>query len=297
MRVPSRPHTIGAMRRLTLLLSLAVVIVAAAPAAAQVGTLDRIRSSGAITLGYIEQAPPFSFVDAKGEPQGYSVELCREIARGIGEQLGVANLETRWVPLTIQNRLDAVSTRRVDIECSTTTWTLARQRSVDFSLITFVDGGSVLTRAGSGLGRLADLKGKRIAVIKGTTTEKVLRESLARYGVAAEVITVATRPEGFKLVEDAAVDGFAADRTTLVGTMQARQGIAAYRLLDEDFSIEPYAFALPQGDHEYRLAVNRVLARLFRTGDIGKVYSRWLGPLGPPSALLSATYFIQGISE
>jgi ABC-type amino acid transport substrate-binding protein len=283
------------MRRLPLLvLAFVLAFALAAPAAAQ--TLDRIRAASAITLGYIENAAPFSFVD-QGEPQGYSVDLCREIARGIAAQLGLPKLETRWVALTIQNRLQAVAERRVDLECSTTTWTLARQRNVDFSLITFVDGGSVLTRAGAGLGRLADLDGKRIAVIKGTTTEQALRASLARYAPKAEVLTVSTRPEGVKLVEDAKVDGFAADRTTLVGAVLGKSGAGAYRLLDEDFSIEPYAFALPAGEHDYRLAVNRVLARLFRTGEIAKVYDRWLGPLGPPSALLSATYFVQGIAE
>jgi ABC-type amino acid transport substrate-binding protein len=279
------------------LLVFALSCAFAAPAVAQIGTLEKIRGAGAITLGYIEDAAPFSFVDAKGEPQGYSVNLCREIARGIGAQLGLPKLETRWVALTIQNRLEAVSARRVDIECSTTTWTLSRQRNVDFSLITFVDGGSVLTKVGSGLGRLADLNGKRVAVIKGTTTEQALRDSLARYSVNAQVLTVSTRPEGVKLVEESKVEGFAADRTTLVGAVLARSGSGAYRLLDEDFSIEPYVFALPRGDHEYRLAVNRVLARLFRSGEIAKVYDRWLGPLGPPSALLSATYFVQGISE
>jgi ABC-type amino acid transport substrate-binding protein len=264
---------------------------------AHAGTLDKIRSAGVITLGYIDDAAPFSSVDAKGEPQGYSVELCREIAHGIGTQLGLPKIETRWVALTIQNRLEAVRARRVDIECSTTTWTLSRQREVDFSLITFVDGGNVLTHADSGLRRIADLNGKRLAVIKGTTTERALRDALTRYSVKAEVLTVTTRPEGLKLVDDGKVDGFAADRTTLVAALRAKQAGAAYRLLDEDFSIEPYVFTLPTGEHDYRLAVNRVLARLFRSGDIGKVYDHWLGPLGPPSALLSTTYFVQGISE
>ena len=280
-----------------LLLACALSCGLAVSTLAHAGTLDKIRSAGVITLGYIDDAAPFSFVGAKGEPQGYSVELCREIAHGIGAQLGLPKIETRWVALTIQNRLEAVRGRRVDIECSTTTWTLSRQREVDFSLITFVDGGNVLTRAGSGLGRIADLNGTRLAVIKGTTTERALRDALTRYSVKAEVLTVTTRPEGLKLVDDAKVDGFAADRTTLVGALHAKQAGGAYRLLDEDFSIEPYVFTLPSSEHDYRLAVNRVLARLFRSGDIGKVYDHWLGPLGPPSALLSTTYFVQGIAE
>jgi ABC-type amino acid transport substrate-binding protein len=279
------------------LLACALSCAFAVSTLAHAGTLDKIRTTGAIALGYINDAAPFSWVDGKGEPQGYSVDLCREIAHGIGAQLGLPKIETHWVALTIQNRLEAVRAGRVDIECSTTTWTLSRQRDVDFSLITFVDGGNVLTRTGSGLGRIADLSGKRLAVIKGTTTEQALRDALRRYSVKADVLTVTTRPEGLKLVEDAKVDGFAADRTTLVGALRAKQAGGAYRLLDEDFSIEPYVFTLPSGEHDYRLAVNRVLAHLFRSGDIGKVYDHWLGPLGPPSALLSAIYFVQGISE
>ena len=269
---------------------------AAAPAFAQ-SALDRIRERGVITMGYIDGASPFSFTGEDKEPRGYSPDLCREIALGIRTQLKLAKLETRWVQLTIQDRLEAVRSGRVDLECTTTTWTLGRQASVDFSLITFVDGGSILTKMGTSLGRLLDFDGKRIAVISGTTTEKVLQESLTQRSIKSDVVTVKTRAEGFKLLNDAKVDGFASDRTTLIGLVTSTPGSGSFKLLDEDFSIEPYAFALPRSDHEFRLAVNRVLARLYRSGAIMSIYSRWLGTLGPPSVLLSATYFIQGLSE
>jgi len=185
----------------------------------------------------------------------------------------------------------------VDIECSTTTWTLARQAMVDFSLITFVDGGSILARRAAGAARLAEFGGKRVAVITGTTTEKVLRQGLAQRSIKAEVVTVTTRAEGMKLLEAAKVDGFASDRTILIGLAEASSERESLRLLDEDFSVEPYALPLPRGDPEFHLAVNRVLARLFREGGIVKVYERWLGRLGPPSVLLSAAYFVQSLAE
>src|SRR3972149_4447975 len=125
----------------------------AVSAAAQTGTLEKIRKEGAITMGYLDGSAPVSFRGASGQPQGYSVDLCRAIANGIRAQLKLASLETRWVPLTIQNRLEAVKSGRVDIECSTTTWPLGRQPDVDFSLITFVDGGSILTRVETEAGR------------------------------------------------------------------------------------------------------------------------------------------------
>jgi ABC-type amino acid transport substrate-binding protein len=281
----------------TLALIVAACVAAVLSAAATAQTLDKIRKQGTITLGYIDGAAPFSYADGNGDPQGYSVELCRTIADGIAAQLERSQLKMRWVKLTIQNRIDAVRRKQVDLECSTTTWTLGRQRLVDFSLVTFLDGGSVLTKLSSDTRRLADLAGKRVAVITGTTTEKALRESLTRGLVAAEVVTIKTRDEGMELLRQGQVDGLASDRTTLIGVAVKGASGESYKLLEEDFSIEQYAFMMPRGDADFRLAVNRVLARLYRSGDIRRVYDRWLGPLGPPSPLLSATYFIQGLAE
>ena len=283
--------------RYRLPLFLALLCVLAAPAAAQSVTLDKIRKTGVITMGYVEGSAPFSFTDAGKQPQGYSVELCRAVASGIRAQLKLASLETRWVPVTIQDRIEAVKSGRVDIECSTTTWTLSRQADVDFSLVTFVDGGSILARTESDAGRLSDFGGKRIAVITGTTTEKVLRETLAHRSIKAEVVTVRTRDAGLQLLDQRKVDGFASDRIVLIGVVMTGKAKGTFKLLDEDFSIEPYALPLPRGDADFRLAVNRVLAGLYRSGGIEKIYNEWLGKLGPPSLLLSAAFFIQGLAE
>jgi ABC-type amino acid transport substrate-binding protein len=263
----------------------------------QTGVLDRVRQGGVMTIGFIEDAAPFSFAGADRQPQGFAVDLCREVAAGVRAQLKLQKIDVRWVPVTVGNRLEAVRTGKVDIECSTTTWTLSRQNAVDFSLITFVDGGSILSKKGGELVRLFDADGKRIAVMAGTTTERALREALAERSLKSELVTVSSRTEGLKLLDDGKVDGFASDRTTLIGIVARGSGSLAFRLMDEDFSVEQYALSLPRGDYEFRLAVNRVLARLYRSGEIVKIYNRWLGSLGPPSLLLSATYFVQSLGE
>jgi ABC-type amino acid transport substrate-binding protein len=116
--------------------------------------------------------------------------------------------------------------------------------------------------------------------------------------VRAEVVTITSRAEGLRMVEQAKVDGFASDRTTLISAASA-QGAARdrFKLMDEDLSVEPYALTLARDDHDFRLAVNRVLAGLYRGGGIRPIYERWLGPLGAPSLLLNAAYFIQSIPE
>jgi ABC-type amino acid transport substrate-binding protein len=279
------------------LLLLAFLALFAVSSMAQ--TLDRIRKKGEIALGYIEGAAPFSYLDAKsGEPAGYSVELCRAVADGIAAQLKRESLKIRWVKLTIQNRIEAVRKGEADLECSTTTWTLSRHALVDFSLVTFVDGGSLLVGAQSGIAQLRDLEGKRVAAISGTTTDKALREALERRTVKAEVVNVKTRDEGLLLLGKGDIQALASDRTALIGlVVMSSEARGSFRLLDQDFSIEQYALAMRRGDHDFRVAVNRVLARIYRSGEIEKIYARWLAPLGPPSVLLSAMYYIQGLAE
>ena len=267
----------------------------APPAFAQGGALERVKRERTLVLGYLEGAAPFSSVDGAGQPQGYSVDLCRAVAASIGAQLGIADLQTRWVPLTVQNRIEAVRARKVDLECSTTTWTLQRQSLVDFSLVTFIDGANIVSLAERSAGRIGDFSGKRIAVMSGTTTEKVVREALAQRQVRAEVVTVTSRAEGLRMVEQAKVAGFASDRTTLIAATSANR--ERFRLMDEDLSVEPYALMLARDDPDFRLAVNRGIAALYRGGGIRAIYDRWLGPLGSPSLLLNAAYFIQGLSE
>jgi len=275
---------------------IALLLAGQTAAYAQTGVLDRIRTSAVIRIGYIEDAAPFSSVGADGQPQGYSIDLCREVAAAVRTQLNLPALETRWVPVTVQNRLDAVRKGTVDLECSTTTWTLSRQAAVDVSLITFVDGGSILAKAGTKMARLVDIDGKRIAVITGTTTQKVLQESLGQRSLKTQLVPVKTRSEGLALLESGKVDGFASDRTTLIALVSGRAGPRTFTLLEEDFSVEPYVLTLPR-DPDFRLAVNRVLARIYRSGEITSIYNRWLGLLGPPSLLLSATYFVQSLGE
>src|SRR5262245_61848914 len=139
------------------------------------GTLKKIRASSTLTLGHRESAPPFSFPGPDRHPVGYSIDLCTHIASAIQKQLGV-NLKLDWQPVTADNRIDMVTQGKIDIECGTTTITLARQERVDFSLMTFVDGGGVLTRSDGKFNASSDFADKRIAVIPGTTTEAALNK-------------------------------------------------------------------------------------------------------------------------
>jgi len=263
--------------------------------AAQAQTLADVKKRGALRIGYSETSVPFSFKDKDGEPAGYSVELCKRVATAIATSSGGA-VKVEWVALTPATRLDAVATGKVDMECSTTTVTLARREKVDFSLPIFVDAATVMTR-GTSAKTLADLQGKKIAVAEGTTTLAALEGGLAKRFIKAEVVKTKTVADGFDLLKEGKVDGLASDRTALVGTFLRGGGAEGLGVLSEDLSYEPYAIVLRKGDADMRLMVDRVLAQIYRTGEIEAIYSRWLGPLGAPSVGLMGMYLLNGLPE
>jgi len=279
------------------ILLLLLQTLACCPANAAEGTLHRIRDTQTIRLGYFEGSAPFSFTGSDKSPQGYSVELCQRVTEGIQRQLGLQRIRIVWVPLGLKDRIEAVRTGKIDIECGTTTWSFTRQKLVDFSLITFVDGASLLVTNDSGIKRITDVEGKRIAVIRGTTTERALADVIAKSKIKAEVIPIDTRERGMGLLKEGGADAFASDRFLLFSLLKTADSPRPLRLIEEDFSVEPYALALPRNDPEFRLAVNRSLADLFRSGDINQVYARWLQQFGQPSLLLSALYVLQAIPE
>jgi len=259
-------------------------------------TLARVRETHQLRLGYFEGSAPFSFTAPDKSVRGYSVELCERVAASIGRQLNVP-LKIVWVSLALGERVEAVRQGRIDIECGTTTWTFSRQQLVDFSLVTFVDGASLLVAADSGIRSIADAGGKRIAVIRNTTTERALRNSLERGKLTADIALVDSREQGLAMLNAGDADAFASDRFLLMSALAATRAPRPLRLIDEDFSIEPYALVLPRGDPDFRLAVNRSLAEVFRSGAIVEVYNRWLAQFGQPSLLLSALYYLQAVPE
>jgi ABC-type amino acid transport substrate-binding protein len=272
-------------------------LAVALASAAEPRTLDRIKADGVIRLGYRSGAAPFSFRERDGTVRGYSVELCTRIAAAVQKRLGLASLRVEWTGLDPGNRLDAVASGRVDIECGTTTISLSRYEKVDFSLPIFIDGGSVLVAAASKIERFTDLGGKRIAVIPETTTQSALKRQLDVDAVKAEPVQVKDAAEGFRLLAQGKVDAFASDRIVLIALRATAADPEKFKVFDSDFSYEPYALVLRRNDADFRLAVNRALVDLYRSGDIDPIFHRWLGGLGQPGPLLNAMFYLSTLPE
>ncbi len=261
------------------------------------GTLKKVNDSGTLTVGYRENALPFSYTGSDGKPAGYSIDLCQEIAVAVQQELKLSNLAVRWVPVTPANRVDAVANGTVDIECGSTTASLSRQEKVDFTLMTFVDGASLLIAEGSGIRTVGDLAGKRVGVAPGTTTEKAVGDFLRAQSIPATIVSVKDHDEGLAALQTSKIEAYASDRTILVGLVLQARGTARYALVSDDLSYEPYGFMVRRDDSAFRLVANRALARIYRSGAIGTIYSKSFGALGKPTPALVLMYALQGLPE
>lgn len=261
------------------------------------GRLKRIAGTQTLSIAYRADAVPFSFAGKDGQPEGFSIELCKRVANSIERQLKLQGLKINWVPVTVQSRFETVAKGKADMECGSSTMTLARMAQVDFSSIIFVESTGLLVKSASGVRSIADLSGKTIAVVGGTTNERAINDQLSRRQLSVKVAPFGSRDEAFAALEEGKADAFASDKLLLVGVAAKSKDPRSLALLADDLSFEPYGIVLPRGDSGLRLAVNAGLARVFRGDEIVEIFRRWFGPLGRPSMVLEAAYTLGSIPE
>ena len=280
----------------TLLPVTALLGACAAPSTAPPqSALARITQTQILTLGFREDSKPFSFRGPDGNPAGYSVELCKRVATSVQTQLKLAKLDVKWVPVTVATRMQAVNDGSVDVECGSTSRTLGREQTVDFSNPIWVDGSSFVSPDTAPLRRVADLNGKRVGVIPGTTTEPALK-ALAGRGIVPVLVPLKTHTDGIAAVRDGRVDAYATDRLILVGEVLGGPAGAKLLLSDDYLSVESYSLMMRR-DADLRLAVNRALAEIYRNGDIEAVFRQTFGPDIRPTPVLEAAFVINALPE
>jgi ABC-type amino acid transport substrate-binding protein len=284
--------------RNVVLLGAVLLLGFSAEAAKLTGTLKKVADTGVITIGYNTDSSPFSFQDDSGAPIGYSVDLCRRIATATKEKLGLDKIEVKFVEITLEDRFDAVESGKIDIECSSSTITLSRLEKVDFTLMTFVTGGALVSKENAAIRTTGDLSGKTVAVARGTTTEIALNVFLKENLIDATVIVVDTDSEGMRQLDAGKVEAFAADQVVLIGQIVNTSDPESYVLSEDIFSFEPYGLSLRRNDADFRLIANRSLAQIYRTGQFKTLFNKWFGRVGlRPSPVLAAMYQLEALPE
>ncbi len=282
------------------ILSTAILLFAGTDVFAQdaEGTLEKIARTGEFVIGYRTDASPLSYENADGDPSGYSVDLCRRIAAGVKAHLSEVDIETKFVSVSSDERISAVISGKIDIECGSTTITLSRQEQVDFTIPTFVTGASILSLAESGIQGMSDLSGKKVGAVKDTTTIDLLRENLQQNLIDANVVIVGSREEAMNRLNRGDIDAYASDQIVLIGQIIEATNPQRYSLLDETFSYEPYGLVVRRNDADFRLVANKAITQIYRSGQHIQIFNKWIGRIGiRPPPILIAMYQLNTIPE
>ncbi|HEU4621566.1 MAG TPA: amino acid ABC transporter substrate-binding protein [Burkholderiaceae bacterium] len=276
------------MKKLVLTALVAGASFAAFAGSASAQTLQKIKETGAITMGVREASIPMSFLDDKQQFVGYHIDVCSKIVDAVKAQLKLPNLKVNQQPVTSANRIPLLTNGTVDIECGSTTNTVDRQKQVAFALTTFVTDVRILTKSSAGVKKLEDLNGKPLAVTTGTTSVALIRSQEKGKSLELKEVFGKDHAESFLLLETDRAAAFALDDYLLAGFRANSKSPQDYQFLPEVLRTEPIAIMVRKDDPEFKKLADDTIRGLMKSGELEKLYNKWfMSPIPPKGGNLN----------
>ncbi|TCB38146.1 transporter substrate-binding domain-containing protein [Acinetobacter sp. ANC 4910] len=246
------------------------------------GTLQKIKQSGTIVLGYRDSSIPFSYIaDNPNQPVGYAHDLQLKVVDAVKQKLNMPDLKIRYNLVTSQNRIPLVSNGTVDLECGSTTNNKERQQQVDFSVGYFEVGSRLLTAKDSGVKDFADLKGKKLVTTAGTTSERYIRQHEKELGIG-EIISAKDHAESFLMLQNGRAAAFMMDDILLAGEKSKAKDPNQWVIVGTAPIHEIYGCMLRKGDTEFKQVVDDAIKAVYSSGEINNMYKKWFEQPIPP---------------
>ena len=264
-------------------LAVAVSAFAVAGLAHAEDTLKKIKDTGTITEGVRESSGALAFTLGDGKYAGFHYDVCAKVIADIQKQLGLAKLETKYQPVTSQNRIPLVQNGTVDIECGSTTNNATRQKDVAFAPALYVEDVHIAVKAGSGITGIAGLNGKTVATTTGTTSVQLLRKNKRAAGMDFKELNGKDHSDSFLLLESGRADAFVMDGQILAGLISKSKSPADYKIVGEPLSVEPISIMYRKDDPAFKKAVDDSVRALAKSGEVAKLYDKWFMQPIPPS--------------
>ena len=275
------------MKQISQILAVTALLASSGAAIAASATMDKIKSSGAVTMGVRESSIPMSYTTGDSRFDGYHVEVCRMILNDIKDKLGLSTLRINYQPVTSQNRVPLVQNGTVDIECGTTTNNANRAKDVGFANTLYVEEVRIAVKANSGINSISQLAGKKVATTTGTTSVQLLRKHEKANNVNFDEVFGKDHSDSFLLLESGRADAFVMDGSILAGNIANAKNPKDFKIVGEVLSTEPIAIMVPRNDPEFKAAVNAAIAKIVANGRMPALWDKWfLKPIPPKNVVV-----------
>lgn len=273
------------MSRILLAIAGASLISTGAMAQELTGTLKKIKETGEITVAHRESSIPFSYLDDKQQPVGYSTELCLKVVDAVKAELKMPNLKVKFQPVSSSNRIPLLQNGTVDIECGSTTNSVDRQKQVSFGPTFFVINVTAAVKKSSGIKTLADLNGKTISTTSGTTAVALLKGYEKTKHIDVKEIYGKDHAESMQLLASDRVAAFVMDDILLAGQIANQTKPGDYIIINESLRTEPYGPMIRKDDAQFKALVDKTLGNLMKSGEVDKIYAKWFTTPIPPKGV------------
>ncbi|AVQ81795.1 MULTISPECIES: transporter substrate-binding domain-containing protein [unclassified Variovorax] len=276
-------------RKLPLALGLTLAFACGAASAQDGGTLQKIKDSGFIQIGGRDSQIPFSYkLGSDSASIGFTNDICLKIVDAVKAKLGLAKLDVRYTMLNSANRIPLLQNGTVDLDCATTTNTTQRQQQVDFAPSHFVTNITAAVRKDSGINTFADLNGKNVATVTGSTSIQLLRGVRKNGAIEVHEIAGKDTSDGFLLLSSGRADAYVLDDVQLAGMIASAPNPGDYKILKESLRQEPYGIMLRKDDPQFKAVVDETVTGLMKSGAIEQLYTKWfMSPIPPRNANLN----------
>jgi glutamate/aspartate transport system substrate-binding protein len=239
------------------------------------GTLKKIKDTGTITLGYRESSLPFSYLNRRQQPIGYSIDLCREIVEDVSTELDGMEIKIAFTPVTPANRLQKVASGEIDLECGSTTGNVQRRKEVAFSPIFFIAGTKLMVPKSSSVNSYRDLAGKTAVVTSGTTNEAALRALSDKQKLGITIITAPDHAQSLETLASGKAAAFATDDVLLYGFIATAKNATGMKVVGEYLSYDPYGLVYRRDDPAFAALVEHTFARMAGERRLAELYNKW----------------------
>lgn len=249
------------------------------------GTLKKIKDTGTITVGHRESSVPFSYLDDKQQPIGYAMDLCMKIVDAVKTELKLPNLKVSLQPVTSSNRIPLLQNGTIDMECGSTTNSVARQQQVSFGPTYFIINVTAAVKKSSGINSLAELAGKTVSTTSGTTSVPLLKAYEKTKSAEVKEIYGKDHAESFLLMADDRSQAMAMDDILLAGQIANSRNPNDFKIIQESLRQEPYSMMLRKDDPQFKALIDKTIGGVMKSGEIERIYFKWFQSPIPPKGI------------
>lgn len=243
--------------------------------------LQDIEKKGEFIVGVRDGAIPFGFFDDKNQHVGFSVDMAKELHKALEERFG-KTIKLTLKTINPKTRIPLVANRTLHIVAGSSTHTIAREETVDFTITVFLTGTQLLAKKTKGFKSYKDMAGKRVGAAQGSTNEKAIRDlnAAGKINPSADIVVYQEHSQGMLALQKDIIDAYCTDGILLAGLRARAPNPEEYELVGELITYDPYAYIVPENDSKFRDFINIQLIKMIKDGRYDNYYEKWFGPDG-----------------